>query len=152
MGSVLVIANVSIGRAELTAALDARASSGTSIHVLSPVTPSSSWAAVATLGDPGSGSVPSGVAITENTEQAMHDAEERVRTELRRLRALGATATGEVALSDPYEAAVRAFEQSHYDEIIVSTLPSSVSRWLRMDLSSRLRRRAKVPVVEIIAS
>ena len=45
MGAVLVIANVSIGRAELTAALDARATSGTSIHVLSPVTPSSSWAA-----------------------------------------------------------------------------------------------------------
>jgi hypothetical protein len=40
-------------------------------------------------------------------------------------------------------------ERASFDEIIISTLPSSISRWLRLDLPSRVQRAHAVPVVTI---
>ncbi len=40
-------------------------------------------------------------------------------------------------------------ERASFDEIIISTLPSSVSRWLRIDLPSRVKRAYPLPVVTI---
>ena len=36
-----------------------------------------------------------------------------------------------------------------FDEVIVSTLPETVSRWLRLDLPHRLARALSVPVSQI---
>ena len=36
-----------------------------------------------------------------------------------------------------------------FDEIVVSTLPAGVSRWLRLDLPRRLRRRCGLPVTVV---
>jgi hypothetical protein len=40
-----------------------------------------------------------------------------------------------------------------YDKILVSTLPPGLSRWIKMDVVSRLRRkRRRVPVIHVIAT
>ena len=39
-----------------------------------------------------------------------------------------------------------------YDTILISTLPPGVSRWVKMDVVSRLRRnRPRMPVIHVIA-
>jgi GABA permease len=37
----------------------------------------------------------------------------------------------------------------HFDEIIVSTLPTHVSRWLHQDLPHRLERKTQLPVTHV---
>ncbi len=38
-----------------------------------------------------------------------------------------------------------------FDEVILSTLPQPISRWLRIDLRRQVERRCGLPVVTIIA-
>ena len=44
----------------------------------------------------------------------------------------------------------RVLERSSFDEIIVSTLPPGLSRWLKMDLATRLERAFGLPVVALV--
>jgi len=39
-----------------------------------------------------------------------------------------------------------------FDEIIISTLPVTLSRWLKLDAPSRIQRLTKVPVTHVAAS
>lgn len=146
---VLLIANDTLGRERVTAAIDDRAAAGPlEVHLLAPVNPAG-WGAVAALGDPGSGYVPTGTSVFESRDEAVRAAEDRVRGELARFRSLGVQATAEIALDDPVDAITRVLDRSSFDEIIVSTLPSAMSRWLRLDLTHRLQRRTTTPVTEI---
>jgi hypothetical protein len=52
--------------------------------------------------------------------------------------AAGTEVTGEVGSHDPLGAVTDAIHHGHYDEIIVSTLPRRVSRWLKLDLPSKI--------------
>jgi hypothetical protein len=52
----------------------------------------------------------------------------------------GGHVDGLIGDADPVRAVTAALEHGHYDELIVSTLPSHVSRWLHMDLPSRLQQ------------
>jgi hypothetical protein len=51
--------------------------------------------------------------------------------------AAGAPVTGHVGDAEPLMAIADAINAAPYDEIIVSTLPRRVSRWLRLDLVSK---------------
>ena len=52
--------------------------------------------------------------------------------------AAGGEVTGRVGDGDPYRAVCDALDADGFDEIVVSTLPPRVSRWLSMDLPGRL--------------
>lgn len=76
----------------------------------------------------------------------------RLREALERFRRLGATVDGAVGDPRPDDAVLDVLSQAPFDEIIVSTLPPGVSRWLRMDVVSRIRRAAPVPVRHLVAA
>ena len=52
--------------------------------------------------------------------------------------AAGGKVEGIVGDNDPFVAIQRAVERGDFDEIIISTLPARVSRWLRRDLPHRV--------------
>lgn len=67
-----------------------------------------------------------------------------------RLRAVGLDVTAELGPAPPLAAIAGALDRSPYDEIVISTLPGGVSRWLRMDLPRRVQRRFGLPVTTIV--
>ena len=64
--------------------------------------------------------------------------------------AAGTHVEGLLGDSDPFVAVTAAIEQTDYDEIVISTLPARVSRWLHLDLPARVRRLG-LPVTVITA-
>lgn len=84
--------------------------------------------------------------------EAQVRAQGRLELMIEAIHSMGGTAAGEVGAPDPLKAAKGALdEQPAVDEIIVSTLPKALSRWLRMDLPNRLARITHVPVTTIEA-
>ena len=79
------------------------------------------------------------------------EARSNLATELDRLREIGATADGAVSDPDPMKAIRKALAQRSFDEIILSTLPPGLSRWLAWDLPRRVRRRTDIPLTVITA-
>jgi hypothetical protein len=53
--------------------------------------------------------------------------------------AAGSEVTGSIGDSEPLMAIHDAINLGHYDELIISTLPLGVSRWLKLDLVSKAR-------------
>jgi hypothetical protein len=53
---------------------------------------------------------------------------------------LGAEVTGEVGDPSPVLAVTDAMIAQHHDEIVISTLPAGVSKWMKQDAISRIRR------------
>ena len=64
--------------------------------------------------------------------------------------AAGSHVEGIVGATDPYEAVRQTLERDTYDEVIVSTLPARISRWLHLDLAHRIERLG-VPVSVVTA-
>ena len=64
--------------------------------------------------------------------------------------AAGSHVEGLLGDSDPHVAVTAALEQGDYDEIVISTLPARVSRWLHLDLPARVQRLG-LPVTVVTA-
>ena len=64
----------------------------------------------------------------------------RLRTATDRLREAGIETEGVRGQSDPYWAVEEIWDPERFDEVIVCTLPERVSKWLRLDLPSRVER------------
>ena len=87
------------------------------------------------------------VDVIVPAEQSETDAAQgRLEMELQRLGAEGIAASGSVVQSDPYEGIGDAAGRQHYDGIIIATHPSTVSRWMHLDLPRRVERELRIPV------
>jgi hypothetical protein len=65
-------------------------------------------------------------------------------------KAAGAPVRGHVGDPNPYDAVQDAVNLLGFDEIIISTLPHRVSRWLHSDLPSKLKALG-LPITTVIA-
>jgi hypothetical protein len=76
----------------------------------------------------------------------------RVRAALANLRDTGLEVRCRLGDADPVVALRDAWDPERYDEVIVSTLPGRVSRWLQIDLPRRARKITGVPVKHVEAA
>ncbi len=133
MRSYLIVANQTLASPTLAAAVAERVARGPArFHVVVPATP-----------------IPHGVTWDEL--EAREAAQTRLNAVLGRLRDLGAEASGEVGSQDPVAAVHDAIRDHPVEEIILSTLPAGISRWLGMDVPSRLKGSVTVPVTVVTA-
>jgi hypothetical protein len=70
----------------------------------------------------------------------------RVKAALERLHAAGVDAEAMLGDVDPACAVIELWDPRRWDEVLVSTLPSATSRWLRIDLPRRIARATDAPV------
>jgi hypothetical protein len=133
MPSYLIVANQTLASPTLASAIADRLAAGpASFHVVVPATP-----------------VPHGLTWDEG--QSREAAQERLDAVIQRLRDLGTEASGEVGSSDPVQAVLDACRARSVDEIILSTLPPGISRWLGLDVPSQLKGAVQMPVTVVIA-
>ena len=132
--NVLVVANRTAESPELLEALKARAVKGPcEFTLLVPATPQGvAWAADMFAGE----------AAAEEHRQAFVD----------ELREEGLpVADAKVGDPDPLAAVMDECNQHDYDELIISTLPLHVSKWLRVDFPSKARAATGLPVTHVVA-
>lgn len=150
MPTYLVVANQTLGGENLLQELRRRIEAGNaSFRVVVPMTEpehrSASW------GIEGMHHMEPMPDLTDAIERARQQSERQLNELLQRLDEMGAQAQGHLGVADPFTAVQDAIEQHHVDEIILSTLPAGISRWLKMDLASRLDRRFDQPLTVVEA-
>lgn len=91
---------------------------------------------------------PSGTWTDTQCEQ---EARERLDQMLETLAAAGLGAAGEVGDADPVVAVGDVLRTRSFDEIIVSTLPVGLSRWLAANVVRRIRSHTGLPVTHVVA-
>jgi nucleotide-binding universal stress UspA family protein len=154
MAGYLIVANQTLGGVELDRAITERLAAGRrDCYVLVPMTPPQyeviGWA----VADAGFAVPPTASEdLAASVEVARQRSEHRLERMLARVRAAGGEPQGEVGDSDPVEAVKRLLERRTFDEILVSTLPVGISRWLKLDLPSRIARCTDIPVVTVEAT
>ena len=151
MHTYLVVANQTLGGEPLMSEIRDRIARGPcEFIVVVPATYPTDLAATWTLPiDPAFGIEP--IDTSEQIERARAQAEERLDRVLTDIRDCGATAVGELGDPDPMRAIEEVLERRAFDEVILSTLPAGISRWLGMDLPTRCERRVDIPVTTLIA-
>jgi hypothetical protein len=123
--SVLVVANVTATSDELIDVLTERAKrEPTTFMLIVPATPF------------GGG--------REAAERKLFEAVER-------LRGAGLEADGSVGNPDPCVAVSEVWDPKRYDEIVVSTLPMKLSKWMHAGLPERIGRITGAPVAHIVS-
>jgi hypothetical protein len=123
--SVLVVANVTAASDELLDALKTRAAQGPATFTLIvPATPIGGGRA----------------AALQKLDQAVGQ-----------LREAGLEIEGGVGAADPIVAVTDVWDPKTYDEIIVSTLPLNVSKWLHAGLPERISKLTDASVTHIVS-
>lgn len=134
MRSYLIVANQTLASPALSAEVARRITGGrATFHVVVPLTPIVH-------------------RLTWDEDESRRAAQERLDALLAHLRSAGAVASGEIGDPDPVAAVRDALRSVEVDEIILSTLPAGISRWLGQDVPSRLRGSVTQPVVVVTAA
>ena len=130
---VLVVANRTASSEELLSALRERAEQGSArFHLVVPATPR-------------------GAARALNPDSGHEAAEHDLDGALERIRALGLEVDGEVGDPDPVAAVSDSTHAGSYDEVIVSTLPKHLSKWLKLDAARKVAHATGLPVKHVEA-
>lgn len=132
---VLVVANRTAESDELLAALRERAQQApTRFTLLVPATPH-------------------GVAWAADMHSGSEEAEAHLGKARERLAAAGLEVNGVLGDADPIAAVQDAVNAGgKFDAVVVSTLPTHLSRWLKLDLPHRVERTTGLPVQHVEAS
>jgi hypothetical protein len=95
--------------------------------------------------------VPSGAGWTWDETEAREAARRRMEEAVAELRQAGIRASGALGDFSPLDAIRDELQRGTYDEIVVSTRPSTISRWLRHDLPTRAAKEFGLPVTHLTA-
>lgn len=132
MRRILVVANQTLGGPKVMDWLRERVAEGPcAIHVLVPANvDTQSW------------------VHDDDTDQEL--AEQRLSDGLNRFVELGVEVTGEVGDPRPMDAILDVLRRMTFHEILLSTLPVGISRWVRLDLVHRVERVTTLPVTHLV--
>lgn len=133
--SILVVANRTAESEELRSALQARAQEGPAeFTLLVPATPH-------------------GLKWAGNMHAGGEEAWEHLMGMVERMRG-GGLEIKEAKIGDPDALAATVDETgaASYDEIVISTLPLHVSKWLKLDLPHKAEHATGLPVTHVVAS
>ncbi len=131
---ILVVANQTAGGDELFDAVTKRAADGgCRFTLLVPATPPAEHA-------------------TWTEGDALAIARRRMAAGVERLAAAGVEVEGTVGDASPVRAIDDVLIEHPHDEIILSTLPPGISRWLKKDLPHRVEQRFALPVTTVIST
>lgn len=161
MDDYLIVANQTLGGEKLDRTVRERIERGdSSFYVLVPMTPphhESGWTGGFVPYEGMSGDEARAWFEQDNEHQrAMMDAarslaEQRLAQMTKAIEDAGARADGTVCDADPLVAVKETMAEHSYSEVIISTLPARLSRWLKMDLPSRVARASSAPVTTVEA-
>ncbi len=155
MHRVLIVANRTVGGDDLADEVRRRVrDGGWEFHLLVPVaSPVSSAVAIGSAAGDAANMSPTASFEVSDERQIARD---RLAFGLDWLTSIGASAAGELTTDCDVAAVVArivdasaANDVSPIDEVIVSTLPTTISRWLHKDLPHRIAHRVAVPVTVI---
>lgn len=129
---VLIVANRTAATDKLLDAVRARAQAGAAtFHLLVPATPRGLH------------------RVVDPEDAGREEAAAQLELALGRLQdAAGAPVTGHVGVADPMAAISDTLHERAVDEIMISTLPRRLSRWVHLDLPSKVRGFGK-PVTHV---
>jgi hypothetical protein len=134
VANVLVVANRTAESPELIDALRERAAQGEAVFTL--LVPST----------------PHGVAWAADMHSGSDEAEGHMQNAVDRMRSGGLNVKeGKVGDPDPIAAVQDEVNFTDYDEVVVSTLPGGISKWLKLDLPHRVERVTGLPTTHVIA-
>ena len=129
---ILLVANQTAGGPELKGEIRRRMADGPCVFMLVvPATPPSQH-------------------VTWEEGEARDIARRRMEKAVTEMRQMGAEITGVVGDASPVLAINDALIEQSCDEIILSSLPPGLSRWLKWDLSHRVEQRFGLPVTTVI--
>ena len=128
MSTVLIVANQTLPSPALAEAIAEQVRAGVrSFYVVVPATP-----------------IAKGMTWDEDATRA--EARERLDQFLAHLAEQHVEASGEVGDRDPVAAVRDAMRGRDVGEVVLSTLPPGISRWLGQDVPSKLRHNTNIPV------
>ncbi len=144
----LIVANQTLANTELVSWVAAKSSDHRAeFHVVVPQTAPSVLHA-----DPATGLIgpAAHTMVLESRHASLEEGERRLASFRHALGEIADSVTGEVVLSDPVTATRVVMGRSSFDEIVVSVLPAGISRWLKLDLPSRIERAFHLPVTTLV--
>ena len=163
MARYLVVADQTLGGAELQEQIRQQLADDASFYVLVPETPpddapaAPQYALNPASAGPGHGVAPTLVDDAERraddeSHRATLQAQARLAQAVDMIRSQGGEVDGRLGGPDPLPDIEQLVETDRFDEIIVSTQPAGISRWLGLDLPGRIERKFGIPVTTVTAA